>query len=523
MLNKSCLKYFYYLWASESYINPNTPIMKTTIYTFLLMMAFTTMGYSQTNQIIRSLDDATDHIQAIEKYNNMERQSVSNKQVLDSIIDRPNLQIPNNYFYPMKQYFLYNEYGKDTLHLFYYRQSNSGPWTISSKTRKFYDNKGRLTERREYTYVTNTNTWKSTYRDVYSYNNNDHITIWTTSNWDADSAKYLEIGMYTFDYDSHGNIIKKMNYYIDYQTNTLTPSLKTESTYIQNNLLTEAINSLMNPNTKVWELASKKVMDYTPNKLMNQQITLDWNLITLAWDSVSLLKYEYDTADYLTKTLWYKFKQNNWHQTNFTQRLYSVAYDTMDILGFGLDTNTMQMFLQWKSLVAFDQNHNQNVSTYYTRDTSNNVWIANYKDSANYDLNYTISDAIYPERAYYIYSANNLKINKTTFNYQSSNATWIMHNNTTYYFATKSITGINKASQESINVYPNPTSDYIHFDIPLNNQDAQIEVFDITGKLVYHASLGNDKKLSVNRFDKGLYLFRIVSQNKIFSGKFMVE
>jgi hypothetical protein len=75
--------------------------------------------------------------------------------------------------------------------------------------------------------------------------------------------------------------------------------------------------------------------------------------------------------------------------------------------------------------------------------------------------------------------------------------------------------GISKnKSQESILVYPNPTSDYIHVALSKNSGDCETEIYDSFGRLI---SKSHELKIDFSNFDSGIYFLRLPTvSNKLF-------
>jgi hypothetical protein len=53
----------------------------------------------------------------------------------------------------------------------------------------------------------------------------------------------------------------------------------------------------------------------------------------------------------------------------------------------------------------------------------------------------------------------------------------------------------------SLNMYPNPTSDLVHF-----NREISLQIFDITGKMVFSAD--NTKTINIQGLSKGIYILK---------------
>lgn len=64
---------------------------------------------------------------------------------------------------------------------------------------------------------------------------------------------------------------------------------------------------------------------------------------------------------------------------------------------------------------------------------------------------------------------------------------------------------------ESINLYPNPSSDLINYSIQGNINLSTIRIVDITGKLVYHSTNINSNQIDISTFAPGIYFMQFVS------------
>lgn len=79
-----------------------------------------------------------------------------------------------------------------------------------------------------------------------------------------------------------------------------------------------------------------------------------------------------------------------------------------------------------------------------------------------------------------------------------------------------------------IHVYPNPASDAAHIDLPSGINAGKIMVYNIFGREVMSGELTKSCELGFCRFhliglDNGIYLYKIISDSKTFSGRFVVS
>jgi hypothetical protein len=82
-------------------------------------------------------------------------------------------------------------------------------------------------------------------------------------------------------------------------------------------------------------------------------------------------------------------------------------------------------------------------------------------------------------------------------------------------------------SIKSINVYPNPTSGVLHFNLEAKQQkNIQVEVRNMLGQTVLQESIDTmygDGTLNVDYLTPGVYLLNILDGNNVYTGKFIKE
>jgi hypothetical protein len=78
----------------------------------------------------------------------------------------------------------------------------------------------------------------------------------------------------------------------------------------------------------------------------------------------------------------------------------------------------------------------------------------------------------------------------------------------------RSSTGISEEMNKiTVNVYPNPAQDILNISISRLEQDAQLKIFDITGRLLMEKTLMSNKmQIDVSGFSKGVYIVEVQSK-----------
>jgi glucuronoarabinoxylan endo-1,4-beta-xylanase len=90
----------------------------------------------------------------------------------------------------------------------------------------------------------------------------------------------------------------------------------------------------------------------------------------------------------------------------------------------------------------------------------------------------------------------------------------------TTYVVTRSVTSSIEKTAEVIRVSPNPASDYIQIN---NEQDAWVYVFNSLGKIEISKNIKPLEKLDIQTLKSGLHLVSIISGNKKYTSKFVIN
>lgn len=75
-----------------------------------------------------------------------------------------------------------------------------------------------------------------------------------------------------------------------------------------------------------------------------------------------------------------------------------------------------------------------------------------------------------------------------------------------YYQNFKTL-GINELVVENVSVYPNPTTDFIYFKVNSKAKLSEVEVFDLSGKLIFTQRVNNET-IDLQKLSKGTYFLR---------------
>jgi hypothetical protein len=83
--------------------------------------------------------------------------------------------------------------------------------------------------------------------------------------------------------------------------------------------------------------------------------------------------------------------------------------------------------------------------------------------------------------------------------------------------------GITDLKPSAINVYPNPTRDYIHIVLPDNVTHAVFTLYDMQSKELIRQQISNQDAVSVNNFATGIYIYNVITDKQKHTGKIVIS
>jgi hypothetical protein len=227
--------------------------------------------------------------------------------------------------------------------------------------------------------------------------------------------------------------------------------------------------------TSNWVFSGKD--DYTYDANWNKTLDIYYN-----WDNVS--------------SLWVYNKQTTYDYDANRNNILEINYDW--------DEGTSLWINYSKIASTYDSNSDITSTIYYYWDNINSKWWANAKVEKSYD-------------------ANRNNILDITFFWNTDLNKWVASSKNTYYYSVPNVTSIARIPDEFLKVFPNPAKEFIEFDVPDISVNVNVEIFDIRGIKVLDQNLSINKQVSVSNLSSGLYLYLIIYDRKVQSGKIIIE
>ena len=83
-------------------------------------------------------------------------------------------------------------------------------------------------------------------------------------------------------------------------------------------------------------------------------------------------------------------------------------------------------------------------------------------------------------------------------------------------------TDVPSFKEANFEMYPNPSSEKLTIQLPSGTDNATVEFYDYVGRLALSKKITrNDDDINVNNLSTGIYVLKVLSENKIGSQKFI--
>lgn len=115
-----------------------------------------------------------------------------------------------------------------------------------------------------------------------------------------------------------------------------------------------------------------------------------------------------------------------------------------------------------------------------------------------------------------------------TYTIQVSHKGSLLNGNQEFALIADGQNGLTLASSDfekdnSIKLYPNPVQENLFFDLPESFSPSDVEIYDITGKLIRIFKYEEKNSVKVGDLNSGVYIVKFISQDKRLSVKFLKE
>lgn len=347
-------------------------------------------------------------------------------------------------------------------------------WQSDGKTIYIYDSiqntKSSLSSRWDVL----SSSWVSTSKSDTYYDRNAKDSLEINSDWNNPAKKWVERNKTGYTYDNHGN-------------NTLIASK-----YFDDELMD-------------WVDSDKKEMTYDENGYDTLEIQSTWAVQT-GWTASYKIRKVYDENGNNILSFLY-----SWDQTDFSKwLLYSRTERTFDLNGnmilsmpFSWDLFSSQWLPpQYKFESVFDGNG-------YLVSDSSCVWNPGSQSSGQW---------ISTSKNEYTNNDEGSVTRMLTF-ISDGFSPWLAAYRATYFYPGRQVTLVPGISDHQIMFYPNPSREFVTFNLPDISVSTKIEIWDMEGRKLLEQVLPGDHTVNIRFLDEGMYICKIESEGRVYGCK----
>ncbi|TRX15947.1 T9SS type A sorting domain-containing protein [Flavobacterium franklandianum] len=362
-----------------------------------------------------------------------------------------------------------------------YYDATSSSWQIQSSGSNYeYDSNNNLIAN---TYVFwNGSNWEINAKDSYSYNANNKATQNIYQNWNATTKQYDNSYKTTYTYNANGNIIGVLDE--NWDVSQWVNFSKTDIYYTSNGLLNNYLSYKWEGSQ--WVNDYRGELTYNLNNKIISSIDEKWN--GSQWVNSYKDNLTYNGNNKIISYVSEKWNGSSW-ENNYTD---TYTYDSNG------------------NRITYIENYGSQYKTVYNYDSSAQMsgFIHPFKDKTGIDY-------IYEDFPYI-----NKVLSENVFIFE--NGGYVNNYRTTYNYSSSIALGTEKLemANNTIIVFPNPTTSILNFQYPDQITVDKIKIIDSTGKMVLQQNQ-NLKTINVENLAKGLYIIEWHSGKEKFQTKFI--
>jgi hypothetical protein len=431
---------------------------------------------------------------------------VQSKQQLDSIV----VAGKDKYVY------LYNGNNQNTM-LTYYTWNGTG-WLPSIQVDLFYNESGRLMESVYYTWNPFSAQWQGAWKTLYSYNSNGQTLTEQYITYDKATQKWVNTKRYAYTFTNAGVITKSThanwdtatnNWLVDWTTDYVyniknqriadisytigyVPASKTEYAYNTHGVLVKKTDYFSNRFTNRWEQTAKEEYLLDGQQRPVVRTYSSWNSILQAWENLYKSNLEFDNKG-----------------------------NTLSVINYRWNTENIRWTIIDKQEATVDANGNVVALNYFDWNPAINNW--NYRSKHNWSYNNSVSLQTLVLPHFYSNFTNSknqvLSLQSSYNNY--TNGEEFEEQKYYYSLANNNTQVVESDTDSGINIYYNPTSDYIEI-ISADENNILFSLYDGKGAIVFNTTLNEGStEISLSQLPAGTYLYVLIADNIPLSGKIL--
>lgn len=413
--------------------------------------------------------------------------------------------------------------------------AGSSSWILNDRELFSYDSEGNMTTYVWFAYDSAEMKILPYDKEVVKHDDAGNPTeiIWLI--WDIESSQWVNWAKYTLSYDGEGNQIQETISDWDPDGNQWLEGARFEMTYDASaNLLLE-----------IWSFWDEDELEIV-QAYQKEYLYEDGNLTTLNeygreegdWVLFFKTNYEYYISGNLKFTISANLKEEltqAWTGQiwiDYSKIIYTLNENERLILEeiweFDFIQTIMVLARQYGYVWDTDGNRTVKVVEHWNEESTKgtNSWQNSLKSEWTVNKDFNIGD-LYVPYWFYMDDSNlnfvHMPVSELSYIYEGED--WVMDSRqSAYYSDFGSSTGFEELEEMDVKVFPIPAAEQLTFSWEDSYGSLNLELYDLTGKLVISRSIDNNEIIAVDQLPGGIYLYKLIDNtHPIHGGKISIE
>lgn len=411
----------------------------------------------------------------------------------------------------------------------YIWNSNSEIWQISNKSEIYLNEYQRMVI--NCSWDNEIKQWAGSYKSLQTYSSNG-LTGFYTYRWNDKNKDWYTQSKYEVSYDQ--NQATYIDSWWDNKLNHWDYLEKSETTYDNNKNQIKSLVSGWVDYLKDWVYKHKTEQKWDALGRNTYYLYSIWDGVNRQWNDYIKDETLFDSSGYNSiKISYYKNQLNGVLELSIkTESEYDINNKLINQTSYKWDQLLNGWINYQKSVYEYDSNGYETLSDLYSWKSATNSWVNNFRTETTYDISgnitmevttrphYLTGEIIGESKLESVYDSDGNLLSYTIFKWDMPTNQFIFDYKGTNYYS-------EQASQSEIpdvvKVYPNPASEFIVFDVVNMEDQASVELFDHHGSKVLERDLSFPSIVNVDYLPRGLYIYRLKSNNKQYKGKIILR
>lgn len=389
----------------------------------------------------------------------------------------------------------YNEAGDVILENYFARYDEDNELDLIQRIEYEYDDEGNQTVKLTYAYNSASATLLPSTKSLDEYNTFGIVTLHRQFSFYNDVETWVEVSRIERECNNEGKVIE-------------------QTTYIK-------------PDSELIPKWKDMIVYYADDGRVKEKVSMDWDADSLVWNNNDRRLYIYDDTNNTLQFTYYRWKPDE-NAVDWTPYLRELIYfNERGQISNGIYFNWDQSAEMWweieKIEFTYDHEENMTLQLMLQKDKYNNTWDSVAMNAYSFSYDARLNEILIP------FSLGELPDFFTGMLTESTEYVWDDEMNQwegkyryNFNYSMPDFTDNVLRVVSSLNVYPNPASQYIIFDLE-DRSPVLLDLYTTGGKKILTVSGYSGDQINVDHLKSGLHIYHLRTKKTSYSGKLLIR